>query len=279
MMDNKEINDKHTLYIYSGAATRSQIEKSLLRAIQDCSQLAGKSLKCDFYINVVCGVDKIPKGFSIIWLSNEIVYNLLSGKNIDGSSREYYIDDDEWKPPERNFDEVFDEFLQMDLSYMYWYEIVDLEEKIIKSYERPKKLVKQEPLIKLENYIMSEEQKKILEKQEKKDKYIGRENGALLAKAAKVTKKDPNYVPNVIMCINRPRIPTSHILESAQKNTTEKLSIKNDGPKVYLIFETEAGSSFFLLLRKFFNIDYKNKNYLLKFENVTYYHTDGMFRK
>lgn len=278
-MDNTALYDKHTLYIYSGAATKTQIENSLLKAIKECSKIAGSELDCKYFINVVSGVNKIPKGFSIVWISNEIVYNLITGKNVDGSEREYYVDDEEWKPPERDFDEVFDEFMKMDLSYMYWYEIVELEEKIIKSYERPKKLVKQEPLVKLDNYIMSEEQRKILETQEKKDKYIGREDGALLAKAAKVVRKDPNYIPNVIMCFNQSNIPASRILEDAQTNTTEKLTMKTNGPKVYLVFETEGGSSFFLMIRKFFNIEFKRKNYLLRFDNVTYYQSDRMFQK
>lgn len=265
-----EITDKHTIYLYSGAATKEQIKFSLEKAIDDCSKLLNEKINCNYYINVVSGADKILRGFSFIWVSDPRVYFLLTGYEANGNPREYEVDDMDWKPPERPYEEVFEEFLKSDTTGLTWFEVSELETQIDIMYTRPKKLIKKPPLVKLENYYIGPEQLALLERQEKKSKYIGREEGALLAKRAKVSKKPTEFVPNVLMCYNDMNLPVEKILKDLQQYTTEKLNVDYRRPRLYIIFETEYGSSFFLLLFRFYQIIHNGRKYTLKFENIRY---------
>ena len=110
-----KITEECFLKIDSGLLTHRQISTGVLKIINELNELnetidIESSVKdCDFFINVVENKEGEKLGLSYFWVKNKIVYNILLGKNIDGSDRIERIDDPNWKEPERDYFETMRE--------------------------------------------------------------------------------------------------------------------------------------------------------------------------
>ena len=107
-----KITEECFLKIDSGLLTHRQISTGVLKILNELNELIilndkDSSIKdCDFFINVVENKEGEKFGLSYFWIKNKIVYNILLGKNIDGSDRIERIDDPDWKEPERDYFEA-----------------------------------------------------------------------------------------------------------------------------------------------------------------------------
>lgn len=107
-----KITEECFLKIDSGLLTHRQISTGVLKIINELNETVDieSSVKdCDFFINVVENKEGEKLGLSYFWVKNKIVYNILLGKNIDGSDRIERIDDPNWKEPERDYFETMRE--------------------------------------------------------------------------------------------------------------------------------------------------------------------------
>lgn len=110
--------DGHTILLYSKFASKSQILNVLLK----CQQKYNRDIKSEFdppndeiHINVVVNKDYHPIGISYIWVSSQGFYNILLGKNLDGSDRTELIRD--YDPEDEKYQNMLD-----------WSDIVDFED-------------------------------------------------------------------------------------------------------------------------------------------------------
>ena len=138
------------LFLHSGVLTNGQIEKCLKDAAYSLSEnfeIDFKDLKME--INVVSNREGKKFGHSYAWVNNDIFYNALIGRNFDGSLRFEEIEDEDWEPPSKPYDEAIEE------AEGSWAGIADVEDL----YRRPMKRVNLEPLVTLPGIKYSEEQK------------------------------------------------------------------------------------------------------------------------
>jgi len=110
--------DGHTIMVYSEFANRSQI----LNALMKCQSKYNREIKSktdppntEIYVNTVLNKDNHPIGVSYVWVSTKGFYNILLGKNVDGSERTETIRD--YDPSDQTYQSMSD-----------WSDIVDFEE-------------------------------------------------------------------------------------------------------------------------------------------------------
>ena len=144
-----KISEKGYLFIHTSIFDNNQI----LEALRYCAKELQK--KCEFYINVVENKDGFKYGHAYAWVSSPSVYNALIGKNFDGSDRFEMVEDDNWNPPERDYDEAMKEAENSG----DWSIIGDIEE----AYTRPEIKRDLEPLIIPPGIKYTDEQKSSLE--------------------------------------------------------------------------------------------------------------------
>jgi hypothetical protein len=87
------------LYAYTGDLDKNQIYAVINDALKP---LLKRNLKIE--INVVRNAQKETCGHSYLWTPEADVYQLLCGRNSDGSERIEYIDDPDWVAPEEEID-------------------------------------------------------------------------------------------------------------------------------------------------------------------------------
>lgn len=80
-------SDDHTLYVTSGAANNGDVVYSVSKALKSFERTSKKKYSCNIISNLVFDRDDIPYGFGYVYVSNTQVYNMLLGKNPDGSER------------------------------------------------------------------------------------------------------------------------------------------------------------------------------------------------
>ena len=161
----KEINKKMSkvsepgyLFIHSGVLEKEQIDKCFQDVVDQLISLNPEEYKdTEFLINVVKNREGVKFGHSYGWINKKEVFYALLGKNLDGSERVEYIDDENWKPPEKDYNEAMKE-IEGD-----WAEWTDIETK----YKRPKIKVQLDPLISLSAIEYTEEQYNEVNKESK----------------------------------------------------------------------------------------------------------------
>jgi len=79
--------DEHTLYVTSGAAGNGDVVNSVSRALKSLEGTSKKKYPCNIISNLIFDRDDVPYGFGYVYVSNTQVYNMLLGKNPDGSER------------------------------------------------------------------------------------------------------------------------------------------------------------------------------------------------
>jgi hypothetical protein len=143
-MATTKFYDANTLYIKSGVAYPHQVAQSLRNAVAEASKILGEPLETKFKINLIVLRDNRPVGYGYIRLTNSKVYNILCGKNTDGSERYEEYEDPDWVAPEES--ESTD-----------WADMMDDECPTIKKYL--------EPIVKLQGYKLDDKQKTMLKDQ------------------------------------------------------------------------------------------------------------------
>ena len=135
-----KISEPGYLFIHSGVLEKEQIEKSLLDSIEYIYQNYNKDFhKTNFEINVVKNKDGKKFGHTYAWVEDIEFFNILIGKDFDGSELFEWVEDKDWKPPEKSYDEAMEE------AGDDWCAWDDIE----KSYERPRKKIPLDPLVSL----------------------------------------------------------------------------------------------------------------------------------
>ena len=100
-----KISEPGYLFIHSGILEKNQIEECLKDSINFLSENFDKDFKnTEIDVNVVKNREGKKFGHTYAWVSNTSVFNALIGKNFDGSERIEMIEDEDWEPPEEDYD-------------------------------------------------------------------------------------------------------------------------------------------------------------------------------
>lgn len=89
------IHDNHTLYVNSGVATKEQLTAAIYASLKTASRNLGRPITTAFKVNVVIVRDNYV-GYSYVRVQNKEVYNMLIGRNPDGTERVQWLDDPNW---------------------------------------------------------------------------------------------------------------------------------------------------------------------------------------
>lgn len=158
-----KVYDNHTIFINCDCATVEQIAKSFDDALLNYRNQYDKKITSKFMINLIKGPGGESYGIGFVFISNPQVYNLILGKNPNGSDRIEYRPDPSWKPSDKLEKEVIDEpeFTQG----KSWAEFMEEEEEYnrkVKEFENkdicPQIPVILEPLMKLVPMQLTKEQ-------------------------------------------------------------------------------------------------------------------------
>ncbi len=92
----------HVLYIRTGDLTYSEIQQAVILLIDSASvvykQITSESIVCSYQINQPRDREGNTYPLCYVWVSSEIIHNILTGRNPDGSERIEKIPDPDWKP-------------------------------------------------------------------------------------------------------------------------------------------------------------------------------------
>jgi hypothetical protein len=195
--------DNHTLFVRCDCATLKQIKEVFNEALETYQKDNGILLDCKYRINLVENKEKQSLGIAFVHFSNPEVYNMIIGKNFDGTDRVEYIDDPTSVKQQQNDWSITD----IPKHSINWADDDD--------YIPQKKIpVPLEPLIKLPPYTLTEEQI-----ENKKQKIITDNSGKqdfdislvkiastayLSIDRAIITKLENKYMPNILKCVHVP---------------------------------------------------------------------------
>lgn len=127
----------HLLHINSGVATEEQIRKVFMEALQSNKKL-GLPDKTIYKISVVADRFGSPYGYSYMWVSSTEIFNMLIGRDPDGTERCQIIDDPNFVPK---------------IDSDSWADIADVEDP-------PKIKIQLPELMSVSNVILTDEQKR-----------------------------------------------------------------------------------------------------------------------
>lgn len=156
-----EITDNHTLYLHTGGATQGQVEDIFRNIMEDLG------IKSDFRLNVVVNREGKLGGWGYAFVRDTKLYNLMIGKNEDGTDRVKITYDRSWTPPSESME---DRIEQLNITYDEQMDALDVDEELsddeydrqairlkyyldydtevlIKEYTRPHTTEELEPLI------------------------------------------------------------------------------------------------------------------------------------
>lgn len=85
-------DDRNTLHVISGAASNKDLRNAVIDSIASLERKTRKKYPSKVVANLVYDREGVPYGFGYLYVSNSEVYNMLLGKNCDGSAREKVID-------------------------------------------------------------------------------------------------------------------------------------------------------------------------------------------
>lgn len=149
-----KISEPCYLFIHSGVLENFQIEECLKDSISFLSENFDEDFTDTLIeINVVKNKEGKKFGHTYAWVSNEMVFNALIGKNFDGSLRFEEVEDEDWEPPEKDYSEAMKE------AGGSWAKMADVEDQYTRPYIR-KEL---EPIVTLPGIKYNQEQLKEVE--------------------------------------------------------------------------------------------------------------------
>jgi hypothetical protein len=89
----KKFYDKHTLYLRSGDLSSGQVQQALRNCLNSYVKEHKDKISCKFIVNTILDREDRNVGLSYVYVDREEVYNMLCGKNKDGTSRTEEIDE------------------------------------------------------------------------------------------------------------------------------------------------------------------------------------------
>lgn len=147
---------RNVLYVDTGVAHASQLEKALRKAIEDTG------LQCEFRVNLVTSRGQYC-GHAYVHISNLLVFYMLIGRNPDGTERVEKYPDPSWKAPtDKTYEEAFEE-AEVEMKErigkkLDWADYSDIEDCVRSRYEHPLLVRKLKPLVELPGYDYDEGQ-------------------------------------------------------------------------------------------------------------------------
>lgn len=123
-----QYTNNHVIYLDCGVATEDQVKAVVKKSIRDAKERLQRPIETQFMTNVVNRSGR-PVGYTYIWFTNPEVFNMLIGKNPDGSERIEYIDDPDWVAPEQPREAV--DLLSSKFSSLSWADQCEEEERYI----------------------------------------------------------------------------------------------------------------------------------------------------
>ncbi|GAH46640.1 unnamed protein product [marine sediment metagenome] len=153
------------LYVETGLAKRSQVEKAFKDAIDVLD------IPCEFRVNLVLDREGQKLGHAYVWITSNKVINALLGKDLDGSDLTEMIDDPDWTPPKIPLEEALETFNNtspIDSSSGSWADEVS-EVEILNEYDHPKISKELPPLTTIPSYDYDDDQLKFISQMEGDD--------------------------------------------------------------------------------------------------------------
>ena len=180
-------HDTHTIRLKTWAATERQVNQSLTKTL-DAAKAFVSDLDTKYKVNYVRNVDNSPKGFAFVRLADARAYNMILGKNADGTERFEIVKEDFVPPtpeeeakiraqaaalenPDAAVAAVWDTFDTQDLRDFDWGDYGSKmdqwekeKEKILGALVQKTSVKSLPPLITLDGYTLSKEQGEIYKK-------------------------------------------------------------------------------------------------------------------
>lgn len=173
----------HLLHVECGVALESQIRTAFKRAITEAENRLNKKFNCSFRISLVANRYGKSFGYAYVWVTNTEVFNILTGKNPDGSDRVELIRDPTWRPPTKEDIDAFNK-----RPVMNWGDELEEEENLT----TPRMIRQQlDPIVKLDPYELSDLQRKV-------PGFERCEFGTFKVTPTAVSDSDPEFIENVI---------------------------------------------------------------------------------
>ena len=231
--------NNHLLHVTSGVAYQSQVVDVIKMAIADINKILPQPINCDFKVNLVTDRNNTYFGYGYAWVSSIEIYNVLLGKNSDGSERIDYVDDPNWKSPATALEDALNT-LDDSLS---WGEYMDKEDEIKALYTAPQIKTTLPPLIQLKPIIydayQSEYMKQYLSHPEASKVYksFGTDSCIIQIASSFVDDPDEKFCPNVLCARNIPMWVYEKDLKSIftlyASNPTSEILRKNKDKRFY----------------------------------------------
>lgn len=210
-----QYTNQHMIHIDSSVATESQIRAVIEKAIKEVQKNHYKDFRTLFRVNVVSNRAGKLFGYSYVWFTNPEAYNLILGRNLDGTERAEYYDDPNWTPPEKPLQDAMDESFANMKGNRSWVELTEEEERIQALYSCPqikRVLPHLMPLDSIEYEPGQYEQARqlMIDEAKRKGKWTEGmeikvpERINLVVGPAVVTNVDPKYCHNVLCCLDIP---------------------------------------------------------------------------
>jgi hypothetical protein len=90
MNNNNQMYDNHTLNIKCYSFTLDQIKNVFNNAFKKYKLNHNNNIECSFYYNLILNKQGVSYGIAFVYVSNNEVYNMILGKNPDGTERLQY---------------------------------------------------------------------------------------------------------------------------------------------------------------------------------------------
>jgi hypothetical protein len=196
-------SNNHCIHIGCGIATEQQIKTSIRRAIDTAQKLFNAQYDHRSRVSIVCDRNNHSYGYAYAWIVDSSIYNMLVGRNPDGSDRYEEIQDPSWRPPTEQDVQNFN-----CRSFNSWADEAEEEEELLqpKMIRRPLP-----PLIKLEPYELTSQQRSL-------PGFENSERGELIVTPGMVSDLDPQYIENVICANHIPDGVTAEFIKNEFKH-------------------------------------------------------------
>jgi len=99
---NTQMYDNHTLNVKCCNSTLDQIKNVFNNAFEKYKLNHNNDIECSFYYNLILNKQGDSYGIAFVYVSNEEVYNMILGKNPDGTKRIKYTKKLKEKPTTRS---------------------------------------------------------------------------------------------------------------------------------------------------------------------------------
>lgn len=188
--NNGYYTNGHLAELSCGVATEEQIHASIKGALDKASIAAERSFVRDYTLSLVKNKEGKSFGYAYIWFFNIETFNVIVGKNPNGTPRIEFYDDPNWEPKQIDYSDL------ASLANRKWADIDDEDECPRLSRELPH-------LAPMDDYEPTDEQIYEYRNLPKDDNLV--RLGMFKIKPATVGD-DGKYVEDVLICSNIPTV-------------------------------------------------------------------------